>query len=367
MASAKSQTCKRSAIPKVTSAQNAVINFNQPYPDVLSEAWRLHQSPKSKLTVVSTFAGGGGSSLGYSIAGFDERLAVEWDNHAVATFKKNISGVNVYHGDITKLSRKECLDLSGLEEGELDVLDGSPPCQGFSLSGKRQLEDDRNQLFLAYAKLLDILKPRTFVMENVRGLVVGKMKAVFSEIKSTLEACDYDVVAALLNTKFYHVPQSRERVIFIGVRKDLKLEPTFPAPSGDVLTLAKALTGAETIGPEIKGKAMALLPFMRPGEDGSKVLGRINKRQSYFNLIRTSWHKPAPTITKTVSASRGGLVHPEQPNLLSIAALKRLASFPDEFEMTGSFQEQWARIGNSVPPLFMYQIAGHTRTMLLNA
>src|SRR5690606_12471769 len=98
-------------------------------------------------TVMSTFAGAGGSSLGYSMAGFRELLAVEWDDHAVDTFRRNFPDVPVYHGDIAQLTAEAILEQTGLAPGELDVFDGSPPCQGFSMAGLRQLDDQRNQLF----------------------------------------------------------------------------------------------------------------------------------------------------------------------------------------------------------------------------
>jgi len=153
------------------------------YQAILEAAWHQHLAPRESdaPTVISTFAGCGGSSLGYSMAGFRELLAVEWDDNAVATFRLNFPDVPVYHGDIAKLTIEECLQLAGVGPGELDVLDGSPPCQGFSTAGKRQLEDSRNWLFREYVRLLRGLKPRVFVMENVSGMVKGKMKLVFAE------------------------------------------------------------------------------------------------------------------------------------------------------------------------------------------
>ena len=175
-----------------------------------------------------TFAGGGGRSLGYSMAGYKELLAVEWDNNAVETFKLNFPDVPVYHGDIAKLSVAECLRLANIQPGELDLLDGSPPCQGFSTAGKRILDDPRNQLFKEYVRLLRGLRPKVFVMENVSGMVKGKMKLVFAEILRELKASGYKVSARLLNAMYFHVPQSRQRIIFIGVRDDLAIEPSHP-------------------------------------------------------------------------------------------------------------------------------------------
>jgi DNA (cytosine-5)-methyltransferase 1 len=127
------------------------------YPTILEEAWVQHLAPREPgaPTVISTFAGCGGSSLGYSMAGFRELLAIEWGDNAVQTFRLNFPDVPVYHGDIAKLSVEECIRLAGLGgPGELDVLDGSPPCQGFSTAGKRQMDDPRNGLFREYVRLL---------------------------------------------------------------------------------------------------------------------------------------------------------------------------------------------------------------------
>lgn len=172
-------------------------------------------------TVVSTFAGCGGSSLGYRLAGYDERLAVEWDDHAVATFRANFPDVPAYHGDIAALSVADCLRLARVAPGELDLLDGSPPCQGFSTSGNRALDDPRNQLFREFTRLLRGLMPRAFVLENVSGMVKGKMKLLFAEILRELKSCGYVVQVRLLNAAHYGVPQDRERLIFVGLRADL--------------------------------------------------------------------------------------------------------------------------------------------------
>jgi DNA (cytosine-5)-methyltransferase 1 len=200
-----------------------ILKRIEDYPAFLEQCWQDHLKPKGPdaPTVISTFAGCGGSSLGYSMAGFRELLAVEWDDNAVETFKLNFPDVPVWHGDIAKLSVEECLRISGLKPGELDVLDGSPPCQGFSTAGRRKMEDGRNQLFREYVRLLRGLKPKYFVMENVSGMVKGKMKLIFVEILRELKGSGYHVEARLMNAMYFGVPQSRERMIFIGRRLDV--------------------------------------------------------------------------------------------------------------------------------------------------
>ena len=189
------------------------------YAVYLEACWQEHLKAKARNapTVVSLFAGCGGSSLGYSMAGYRELLAVEWDAHAIETFKANFPDVPVFHGDIAKFSVEEALGITGLKPGELDVLDGSPPRQGFSTAGKRKMDDGRNQLFREYVRLLRGLQPKVLIMENVGGMVKGKMKLIFVEILKELKAAGYHVSARLMNAMYYGVPQSRQRMIFIPI------------------------------------------------------------------------------------------------------------------------------------------------------
>src|SRR5574343_458396 len=140
-----------------------------------------------KPTVVTTFAGMGGSSYGYKRAGFEVLLASEWDPHAAETYRLNHPSTHLVHGDIHDLSAEHVLEVTGLKRGELTVFDGSPPCQGFSTAGNRDLNDPRNQLFREYVRLLRGLAPRAFVMENVKGMSSGRMKPEFQKILLALE------------------------------------------------------------------------------------------------------------------------------------------------------------------------------------
>jgi DNA (cytosine-5)-methyltransferase 1 len=215
------------------------------YPAHLEACWREHLQPRDPdaPTVISLFAGCGGSSLGYSMAGFRELLAVEWDDHAVETFSLNFPDVPVWHGDIGKLSVDECLRIAKLKPGELDVLDGSPPCQGFSTAGKRRMDDGRNTLFREYVRLLRGLQPKVLIMENVSGMVKGRMKIIFVEILKELKASGYHVSALLMNAMYYGVPQSRQRMIFVGVQKTYGIASKAGDGSGG---LRRVVAGCET-------------------------------------------------------------------------------------------------------------------------
>lgn len=369
------------------------------YPALLDACWQEHLAPRSAdaPTVISTFAGGGGSSLGYSMAGYRELLAVEWDDNAVETFQLNFPDVPVYHGDIAKLSVEECMRLAGLTgPGELDVLDGSPPCQGFSTAGKRDFGDDRNQLFRQYVRLLRGLRPKVFVMENVSGMVKGIMKLIFADTMRELKASGYIVSARLLNAMYFNVPQSRERMIFIGVRDDLGVVPSHPKAESRPVTIRGALSHIATMhfqsmGVEssrvfdVSSEPMCTIRKAGGGQqtryfvtDSEADISRFaigdewdrlkpgEKSSKYLSLVRADKNKPSPTLTKTGSTlSAASVTHPSEKRKFYAWELKRLASFPDDFSLVGGYSDAWNRIGNSVPPLFMRSIAEHIRREIL--
>ena len=333
------------------------------YTEILEEAWQEHLKPKPEDApiVISLFAGCGGSSLGYSMAGFRELLAIEWDKNAVETFRLNFPNVPVYYGDIARLSIEECLQQTGLQPGQLDVLDGSPPCQGFSTAGKRVLNDNRNQLFREYVRLLRGLQPRVLVMENVSGLVKGKMKLVFAEIMRELKASGYRVSCRLLNTMYFNVPQSRQRLIWIGIREDLGIEPSHPRAESRPVTVREAWENV-SVGfyPEIKGKWAEIGKRLPQGKTDEYFAGKGHG----FGLQRLAENRPSPTIRKTMAQSGWAcLLHPTLPRVISEGEAKRLSAFPDSFMFVGKSTEYFLRMGNSVPPLFMRAIARHIRDM----
>ena len=340
------------------------------YPVHLEVMWQKAIAPREPNApkVVSTFAGGGGSLAGYAMAGFRDLLAVEWDDNAVETLRLNWPELDIYHGDIAKLTVEEVLQRTGLQPGELDVLDGSPPCQGFSTAGKRIIDDPRNQLFREYVRLLRGLRPKVFIMENVSGMVKGKMKLVFVEILKELKASGYKVSARLLNAMYFHVPQSRERMIFIGVRDDLGIEPSHPKAESRPIGVQQAWVGVCDKEPSMKlGSLVPKLPYLRQGEGLGKANERMGRKSQSGNAVkRLHWSKPSNTVSKFISNGAGGLIYPSEDRYISLSECKRIGSFPDDYHLIGDKRQQWERIGNSVPPLFMEAIARHVRTEILD-
>lgn len=331
--------------------------------------------------VVSLFSGCGGSSLGYKLAGMKVLLANEFIPAAAETYRANFPNTIMLEKDIRQITGKDILDLTGLKIGELDVLDGSPPCQAFSMMGKREAkwgqvskysdtEQRTDDLFFEFTRILTELQPKTFVAENVAGLTMGKAKAVFDEIYRALENCGYNISARIINAKYFGVAQNRPRLIFIGVRRDLSTLPSHPNPQTAPTPIKDVMTGITSTLQEIEDSkypehysVMPLIKQMKQGERGSNY--HVNG--SYFGLARLHWDRPASTIlqgdAKHISCSA---IHPDEDRKLTIPELKRVGSFPDNFVLTGTFEQQWERIGRAVPPLMMKAIAEHVRYRILD-
>lgn len=272
--------------------------------------------PWNGLTVASTFSGCGGSCLGYRMAGFKVAWANEFVPAAQDSYRANAPDCFLDTRDIKCIQPEEILARLGMNVGELDLFDGSPPCQAFSTAGKREkgwgqeryyehgAHQKNETLFNEYIRLLRGLKPMVFVAENVSGLIKGVAKGYFLEILAALKACGYRVKCRILDAQWLGVPQHRERTIFVGVREDLNLDPVHPLP----------------------------------------LFYRYSVRDALPNVMCTATEKRKFTI----------------------AELKRICSFPDDFILTGSYAQQWERLGNSVPPIMMEKIAIAIRDGIFN-
>lgn len=322
---------------------------------------------------ISTFSGAGGSCLGFELAGYDILWANEFIPAAQAVYKLNHSNY-LETRDIRKVKPDEILEKIGLEVGELDVLEGSPPCASFSTAGKGSKEwgqvkkysdscQRTDDLFFEYARLLEGLQPRSFVAENVTGLVKGHGKGYFKLIMKELKSKGYNVKAKILNSAFLDVPQRRERVIFVGIRKDLKLEPTFPKPQPYTISLETALKDLKDNKPETSPRKLKpgnitydlwrLTDSRHRSRSFQEAYQKYYNKNSFFTHIKASWKEPVQTIIATVTSS----YHPDEARSFSIPELKRICTFPDDFKLVGSIAQQWERLGRSVPPLMMYHIA----------
>lgn len=337
--------------------------------------------PWNGLTVASTFAGCGGSSLGYRMAGYRVLWANEFVPAALASYRANMREGTVLDGrGITEVTPAEALAAMGLRKGELDVLDGSPPCQAFSTAGKRQHNwgtersyegggRQRNEdLFSEYIRLLAGLSPRAFVAENVSGLVKGVAKGYFLDILAALKGCGYRVEARLLDAQWLGVPQARQRVIFVGVREDLDLAPAFPSPLAYRYSVRDAIPWIARHGVHPPGTFTPR--FIDSGGEPAPAIMASGPTGGSGLVITHKGHRSAADPASTVLAHGRGfneqsLVDGGEKRKFTIAELRRICAFPDDFELTGSYGQQWERLGNSVPPLMMLAVAGALRDRVL--
>jgi len=379
-------------------------------------------SSQEKFKVISTFAGGGGSSTGYRLAGGKVLVINEFVEEAQKTYAENYPDTVILPGDIKELNGKDFLDAAGVGVGEIDILDGSPPCSAFSVAGKlshniheeeridlfgnvtiekvagkhsdgwgqtKNYSDGKSvtnieDLFFEFLRVAEEIKPKVIVAENVKGLTIGEAKEYFNKILNTFEKIGYEVCAQVLDSRYYGVSQTRTRVIFIAVREDvaekvglnfMTISQVFPEPDSDIIPVKDAMIDLEYDPEEVKyltDKFTNTAYWKQTGSkmeiDPEKVLTGMDyhPKGHHFNLKRVSQYKPAPTITAMGSAdTTAGAFHWIEPRKLTLGELKRIMSLPDDFKLTGKWNQRAERLGRMVPPKMMQRIASAVWTNVL--
>lgn len=343
---------------------------------------------------LSLFSGCGGFSAGFSWAGFEVLGFVELEDDFRLIYRDNFQDSEELGSDITQISEAQ---IKGWKKkfGNVDVIIGGPPCQGFSLSGKRRADDPRNSLFHHYLRVVECIKPKVAVLENVRLLTSMKFpdgSSVASAICEGFAAKGYVVRAFEVNAKDYGVPQHRERVIFVAVRKDLGLPPSIPSPTH----LKRGDLFKDTVSHRSFADACSDLEFLESGEKSLQDLlhesvhhpkhvidwlwnvpqgasahdnedPRLRPPSGYNTTYkRQVWNEPAGTVQTTfgmISGCRN--VHPISTRALTVREAARLQSFPDNFRFRGSLGAIRTSIGNAVPPLLAYALGRHVRGQFL--
>jgi DNA (cytosine-5)-methyltransferase 1 len=385
-----------SDVPKIASRVRRAIQTdeNPKYLKMLQQLAMQHiQDKSSGPTALSLFAGCGGFSLGFSAAGFNVKGFLELEPGLRDIYRLNFPSSVELGGDITEVGETDLFQFKEVL-GEIDVIIGGPPCQGFSLSGKRDIADPRNTLFKHYLRFVDTFRPKVAVLENVRLLTSMKDingKLVKDQITSDFQAKGYKVNFFEINAKSYGVPQNRERVIFIAYRHDIKQVPTIPDPThGQVNDLFITGNNFRTFG-----DACSDLDFIESGEsaldtlheavhhpkhviewlwdvpEGKSAHDNIDEKlrpPSGYNTTykRQIWTEPAATVQTTFGMISGSNnVHPIATRSLTIREAARIQSFPDEYCFCGTLGTIRKGIGNAVPPLLAYQLGNHI-TRILN-
>lgn len=369
--------------------------------------------PKRPISI-DLFAGAGGMSLGFEQAGFDVKIAVEIDPIHCATHEFNFPHTNVICKSITDLDVGQIRQI--LNNQEIDLIFGGPPCQGFSLMGKRVLDDPRNSLVWHFLRIIQELKPKYFVMENVPGLATGTFGQLLLEVIEKFESFGYQVVKnyQILNAANYGVPQNRQRLFLLGGRQNLILpnypflitEPVKdhisalfpPSPTvGDALqdlptveeypelekrdwVRAKFGKPSEHYGQYLRGKIVAFNDYSYPRKYEEEILtSSLRTKHSAESMMRfaetppgkiepiSRFYKLDPqglcnTLRAGTASNRGAFtsprpIHPFIPRCITVREAARLHSYPDWFRFHVTKWHGFRQIGNSVPPLLAKAIA----------
>lgn len=334
---------------------------------------------EKQFKVIDCFCGAGGLSLGFEKAGFKVLYAFDLDEAAISTYKNN---PKYHHGkafvqDIYKINKNSIEKSLGHELGDIDVVIGGPPCQGFSVQRRGDDDDPRNNLVLEYVRLLLEIKPRFFVMENVGGLLSPRGLPYLSQLTEKLEAVGYAIQKDKLTASDFGVPQVRKRVFIIGERVEGELPKfSFPKPTGEPeKTVRNAIEDLmnkdEKDIPNHKADKLSPINLKRiqavkEGEGRDSLPEELQlechkKNTGHRHLDtygRMSWDKPSSTITARFdSFSRGRFGHPVLDRTITLREGARLQTFPDDFEFLGSKVEVARQIGNAVPPVLAEKIA----------
>ena len=326
----------------------------------------LSKVPKNDVKVMSTFSCGGGSSMGYKLAGCDVIAANDIDPEMAYHYKLNLNPENYFLCPIKDLLK---MDLPK-SLFELDILDGSPPCSTFSISGKREKAWGKNKhfregqtkqvlsdLFFDYLDLVDKLRPKVAIAENVKGVLMGNAKGYTKEIVKRFKSIGYVPQVFLVNAADCGVPQKRERVFFCAYRADLKLKPLKLNPGETWVSVGEALEGVELTKAEYKAissksKTDSLWwPLTRPGEGYDKAVIKMGLKKKYWNHIKVHPKKPSPTVTANCC-----LRHYSEQRGLCFREIKRLGSFPDDYRAKSDIIGKYM-VGMSVPPRMIEAVA----------
>jgi len=366
---------------------------------------RTDKKDRRRPIGIDLFAGAGGLSLGFEQAGFDVRAAVEIDPVHCAVHEFNFPKCASVCSDATNLSGAALRKAAHLGNARIDVVFGGAPCQGFSMIGKRALDDPRNRLLLEFVRLTTELNASYFVFENVKGLTVGQHRQLLDELIETFQQSGYDVLLPyrVLNAASFGVPQDRRRLFLLGAKKGLPL-PNYPsgssAPTAGVWDAIGDLPDADQFEELIERDSIKVAKFGKPSRYAKILRGllgdksdfshpRVWDRRQLTSSMRTE-HTPlsqrrfeatvhgkvepisrflkldpnglSNTLRAGTGSDRGAFtsprpIHPYEPRCITVREAARLHSYPDWFRFHVTKWHGFRQIGNSVPPLLGRAVA----------
>lgn len=335
---------------------------------------------KRVYTSIELFAGAGGMALGMEKAGISHLLLNDFDRYASATLKKNRPEWEVVHGDISKIDFTEYKD-------KVDIITGGFPCQTFSYAGRKMgMEDTRGTLFYEFARALKETQPKVFLAENVKGLFSHDNGRTLQVMVEVFESMGYEVLAPkILKAIHYHVPQKRERVFIVGIKKEYAklVDYHWPKASNKLYTLKDALKKSDLYGsdvavsqgqvyPEKKKKVLDLIPPGGYWRDLPLDLQKEYMMKSFYLgggktgiARRISWDEASLTLTCSPAQKQTERCHPDETRPFQVREYARIQTFPDDWIFEGSMTQQYKQIGNAVPVNLAYAL-GKSLVQLLN-
>ena len=366
---------------------------------------------RKRFTYISFFAGGGGSSAGYKLAGGDCRFVNEFQQVAVDTYLANWPGTPHICGDIKSVTGKQIMEMTGLKVGELDILDGSPPCPPFSMSGTKQKgwkktkvaygmkQENIEDLTWEMIRITKEMMPKVVICENVKGLTMDYAKGHLDRMVKDFEALGYNTTYKVLNGIHFGVPQKRQRVFIVSIREDvmddigmswMTLDHVFPEGANEEPNLetaigdlrldnenaVEAIELCNAMKKSAKYKWLKRLPknpdkVVSVGDDVvgpwyDKVIAHREKwgktvpdrKSSFYQSRRVPWSQASHTLSEQgLQTSLAVHLHAEEDRVYTTKESKRIMTLPEDYILTGTLNERLARIGLMVAPMMMKYLA----------
>lgn len=344
------------------------------------------------MNVVDLFCGCGGFSEGFRQAGFEVKFGIDMWKDATTTYQYNFPDAVVLNEDITKIDGSKILQLTHLSDDKIDVIIGGPPCQGFSVSGKRLIDDERNKLYKSFVQIVSEIRPKVFVMENVPGLVRLFNGQVARQVIKDFSAIGYRVQMKILSADNYGVPQQRRRVFFVGLdneKVNTNVKYTYPAPLSGAGTDIPAVTCSEAIsdldfvpddrviGENIDYELPAQSDYQKKMRRNStsvfnhsitlhkdktkEIIALVPDGGNYKDLpadlqetrkVHIAWTRmDSKKPCFTIDTGHNHHFHYRANRVPTVRESARIQSFPDTFKFIGIKTSQLKQVGNAVPPL----------------
>lgn len=323
--------------------------------------------------LIDLFAGVGGLAMGFEQSGFETILANDFDEFAAETYKFNHKNTPFIDGDVSKITEEQIKGIIG--DKQVDLIVGGIPCQSFSMAGYRirkgidNSNDPRHFLYKEYFRILDIVKPKVAIIENVKGILSSHNGEVVKDIILSFQNRGYEADFKLLDASDYGVPQARERVIIMA--NNIGVKNIFPKKKKKKVSVGEAIENIPDDAPnhekrKLTGITLKRVQMLKPGENWTSLPKELQTKSIHSGAYgRIDPTKPAKTLTTRFDTpSVGYVTHPTEDRTLTVREGARIQTFPDDFVFCGPRMKQYKQVGNAVPVKLSYALSGGVKAML---